>query len=140
MTDRVLRSSRKGNKRNTPQKGGNPRAQPGGGSPSGFCISSAAPTTPRTPVVPVPPAPPAHIAPVVPVPILPQAMPPSYQLKYARVKGKGQDVNEWLDQFAATLAANDGNDPDTTRRLFHGLLEGEALRWYNGLLPAARNY
>jgi hypothetical protein len=131
MTDRVLRSSGKGNKTNTPQKGGNPRVQPGGGSPSGVGTSSAAPTTPRTPVVPV--------APVAPVPILPQEMPPSYRLKYARFKVKGQDVDEWVNQFAATLAANDENNPDTTKRLFHGLLEGEALRWYNGLLPADKN-
>jgi hypothetical protein len=145
MTDRELRSSKKGNKRNTPQKGGSLRAQPGGGSPSGVGTSSAAPTTPRTPVVPVShvapaaPAPQVQIAPVVPNPIHPQAMPPTYQLKYARFKGKAQDVDEWLDQFAATLAANDENDPDTTKRLFHRLLEEEALRWYNGLLPAASN-
>jgi hypothetical protein len=40
---------------------------------------------------------------------------------------------------SCTLAANDENDPDTTKRLFHGLLEGEALRWYNGLLPAVKS-
>ena len=48
-------------------------------------------------------------------------------------------MDKRLDQFSATLAANDENDPDTTKRLFDGLLEGEALRWYNGLLPAVKN-
>jgi hypothetical protein len=131
MANRELRSSKKSNKRNTPKKGGNPGAQPGEGSPSGVGTLSAAPATPRTPVVPV--------APVAPIPILPQRMPPSYRLKYARFKGKGQDVDEWLDQFAATLGANDENDLDTTKRLFHRLQKGEALRWYNGLLLAAKN-
>ena len=103
--------------------------QPREGSPFGIGTSSTAPTTPRTPTVPVNPTPPTAAAPVIPIPIIPRAMPPSYRLKYARFKGKGQDVDEWLDQFSATLAANDENDPDTTKRLFHGLLEGEALRW-----------
>jgi hypothetical protein len=97
------------------------------------------PVVPVAPVAPAAPAPPVQIAPIVSVPVLPQAMPPSYRLKYARFKGKGQDVNEWLDQFSATLEANDENDPETTKKLVQGLLEGEALRWYNGLLPAARN-
>ena len=139
ITDRVLRSSGRGNKRNTPEKGGSPRVQPREGSPFGVGTSSTAPTTPRTPIVPVNPAPAAQVAPVIPGPIFPRAMPPSYRLKHARFKGKGQDVDEWLDQFAATLAANDENDLDTTKRLFHGLLEGEALRWYNGLLPTVKN-
>ena len=110
--------------------------QPRGGSPFGVGTSSTAPTTPRTPIVPVNPAPPTVAAPVIPNPIIRRAMPPSYRLKYARFKGKRQDVDKWLDQFSATLAAN---DLDTTKRLFHGLLEGEALRWCNGLLPAVKN-
>ena len=38
----------------------------------------------------------------------------------------------------ATLAANDEEDVDTTKRLFRGVIEGEALRWYGTLDPVVK--
>ena len=38
----------------------------------------------------------------------------------------------------ATLAANDEADEDTTKRLFRGVIEGEALRWYGTVDPAVK--
>ena len=62
-------------------------------------------------------------------------MPPSFRIKYSRFKGDGdQDVDDWMEQYLACLSANDEADLDTTKRLFRGLIEGEALRWY-GTLP-----
>ena len=61
-------------------------------------------------------------------------MPPSFRIKYTRFRGDGnQDVDDWMEQYLATLAANDEGDEDTTKRLFCGLLEGEALKWYGSL-------
>jgi hypothetical protein len=48
-------------------------------------------------------------------------------------------VDDWLDQFSATLAANDEGDVENKKRLFLGLLEGEALRWFNTLTPAVKD-
>lgn len=59
-------------------------------------------------------------------------MPNVFRIKYTRFKGDGvQDVDDWMEQYLATLAANDEGDEDTTKRLFRGLIDGEALRWYN---------
>ncbi|CAM6128594.1 unnamed protein product [Calypogeia fissa] len=66
--------------------------------------------------------------------INPITIPPSFRIKYTRFRGDGsQDVDDWMEQYLATLAANDEGDEDTTKRLFRGLIDGEALRWYNAL-------
>jgi hypothetical protein len=66
-------------------------------------------------------------------------MPFAFRLKYSNFEGDGeQDVDDWLDHFKATLAANDEADVDIKKRLFYGLLRGEALRWYNTLEPAVK--
>src|SRR5450759_4869205 len=44
-----------------------------------------------------------------------------------------------MEQYLATLAANDEGDVDTTKRLFGGVIEGEALRWYSTLDVAVKN-
>src|SRR5450759_1378299 len=73
----------------------------------------------------------------LPVPIIQVKMPPSFRIKYTRFKGDGsQDVDDWMEQYLATLAANDEGDVETTKRLFRGVIEGEALRWY-GMLDQA---
>ena len=67
-------------------------------------------------------------------------MPPSFRIKYAKFRGDGvQDVDDWLEQYLAILSANDEGDEDTTKRLFCGLLEGEALRWYGALDRAVKD-
>ena len=77
---------------------------------------------------------------VVQGPPIPRNMPPSSRLKYSKFEGGGeQDVDDWLDHFKAILEANDETDPDIRKRLFYGLLRGEALRWYNGLERGVRN-
>ncbi|CAM6125094.1 unnamed protein product [Calypogeia fissa] len=71
--------------------------------------------------------------------INPIKMPPSFRIKYTRFRGDGsQDVDDWMEQYLATLAANDEGDEDTTKRLFRGLIDGEALRWYNALDAGVR--
>jgi hypothetical protein len=77
--------------------------------------------------------------PALPIPVTAVAM-PSSRLKYTKFKANGiQDVDDWLDQFSATLAANDEGDVENKKRLFHGLVEGEALRWFNTLTPAVKD-
>ena len=44
-----------------------------------------------------------------------------------------------METYLATLAANDEGDDDTTKRLFRGLIDGEALRWYNAQPQATRD-
>jgi hypothetical protein len=64
-------------------------------------------------------------------------MPPSFRIKYTCFRGDGsQDVDDWMEQYLATFAANAERDANTTKRLFRGVIEGEALRWY-GTLDAA---
>jgi Retrotransposon gag protein/Zinc knuckle len=67
-------------------------------------------------------------------------MPPSFRIKYTRFKGDGsQDVDDWMEQYLATLAANAEGDEETTKRLFRGVIEGEALKWYGTLDAAVKN-
>jgi len=70
---------------------------------------------------------------VVPVPA-PVVMAPLFCIKYVHFKGDGsQDFDNWMEQYLATLAANNEADVDTTKRLFRGVIEGEALKWYGTL-------
>ena len=58
-------------------------------------------------------------------------MPPSFWIKYSWFKGDGtQDVDDWMEQYLAILVANDEGDEKTIKRLFCGVIEGEALKWY----------
>jgi hypothetical protein len=67
-------------------------------------------------------------------------MPPSFRIKYNRFKGDGtQDVDDWMEQYLATLSANDEGDVGTTKRLFRGVIEGEALKWYGTLDQAVKD-
>ena len=66
-------------------------------------------------------------------------MAPSTRLKYNRFKGDGsQDVDEWLCEFESIALANQ-EDPDAKRRIFQGLLKGEALQWYQDVPERTRN-
>ena len=66
-------------------------------------------------------------------------MPSTFRIKYSRFKGDGtQDVDDWMEQYLATLSANDEGDVETTKRLFRGVIEGEALKWYGTLDPAVK--
>ena len=68
-----------------------------------------------------------------------ELMAPSTRLKYSRFKGDGsQDVDEWLCEFESIALANQ-EDPDAKRRIFQGLLKGEALRWYQDVPDRTRN-
>ena len=50
------------------------------------------------------------------------------RLKYKRFKGDGsQDADDWLCEFESTALANQENDA-AQRRIFQGLLKGEALK------------
>jgi hypothetical protein len=81
----------------------------------------------------------AHVTVPIQVPANQVNMPPLFQIKYSRFRGDGtQDVDDSMEQYLATLAANDEGDEDTTKRLFRGLIDGEALRWYNSLDVAVR--
>lgn len=90
----------------------------------------------QIPIVPLPRVQPVIqpvVAPVVvPVPVAPVRMAPTFRIKYTRFKGDGtQDVDDWMEQFQPTLAGNDETDDATARRLFRGLIDGEAMCWYN---------
>jgi len=57
-------------------------------------------------------------------------MAPSTRLKYSRFRGDGsQDVDDWHCEFESIATANQ-EDPDSRKRVFQGLLKGEALKWY----------
>ena len=57
-------------------------------------------------------------------------MPSTTRLKYSRFKGDGsQDVDDWLTEFKSTIVANQ-KEPAAALRIFHGLLKGEAFKWY----------
>ena len=57
-------------------------------------------------------------------------MAPSTRLKYSRFRGDGnQDVDDWFCEFESIAAANQ-EEPDSKKRIFQGLLKGEALKWY----------
>lgn len=49
------------------------------------------------------------------------------RIKYIPHKGK-TDVNDWLEQYIATSAVNEEADDDTKKRMFQGLIKGEALK------------
>jgi len=57
-------------------------------------------------------------------------MAPSTRLKYSRFRGDGRhDVDDWYCEFESIATANE-EDPEAKRRIFQGLLKGEALKWY----------
>lgn len=61
------------------------------------------------------------------------------RLKYTKFRGDDRmDVDDWMAEFEATAEANQ-EDPASKRRVFHGLLKGEALRWYQDIPEAIRN-
>ena len=61
------------------------------------------------------------------------------RLKYKCFKGDGsQDADEWLCEFDSTALANQENVA-TQRRIFQGLLKGEALKWYQDVPEPVRN-
>lgn len=64
---------------------------------------------------------------------------PMSRLRYKRFKGDGsQDVDDWLCEFESTALANQENEA-AQRRIFQGLLKGEALRWYQDVPDLDRN-
>ena len=65
-------------------------------------------------------------------------MAPNTRLKYTRFKGDGsQDVDDWFGEFEAIATANQ-EDEASRRRVFHGLLRGEALKWYQDVPDGVR--
>ena len=61
------------------------------------------------------------------------AMVRSTRLKYERFRGDGhQDVNDWLGEFESMAIAEEEVE-GAKRRIFQGLLKGEALKWYQDL-------
>ena len=61
------------------------------------------------------------------------------RLRYKRFKGDGsQDADEWLCEFESTALANQENEA-AQRRIFQGLLKGEALKWYQDVPDPVRN-
>lgn len=61
------------------------------------------------------------------------------RLKYKRFRGDGnQDADEWLGEFESTAIANQ-ETPAAQRRIFQGLLKGEALSWYQDVPDLIRN-
>ena len=61
------------------------------------------------------------------------------RLKYTKFRGDDlMDVDDWMAEFEATVEANQ-EDLASKRRVFHGLLKGEAVRWYQDILAAIRN-
>lgn len=65
-------------------------------------------------------------------------MVPVTRLKYSRFKGDGsQDVDDWFGEFEATALANQ-EDPLSKRRIFQGLLKGEALKWFQDVSETVR--
>src|SRR5450759_4819144 len=70
-------------------------------------------------LLPVPNRLPNRVLNQLPVPVIQVKMPPSFRIKYTRFKGDGsQDVDDWMEQYLATLATNDEGDVETTKRLF----------------------
>ncbi|CAM6125591.1 unnamed protein product [Calypogeia fissa] len=66
-------------------------------------------------------------------------MPQSFRIKYTQFKGSwSQDVDNWMEHYLAT-ATNDEVDNDTRKKLFQGLIGGEALKWYNALDAKTRD-
>ena len=62
------------------------------------------------------------------VPNVPMA--PSTRLRYSRFQGDGsQYADDWFCEFQSIATANH-EDPESKRRIFQGLLKGEALKWY----------
>jgi hypothetical protein len=60
------------------------------------------------------------------------------RLKYSRFKRDGsQDVDDWFGEFEATTLANQ-EDPLSKRRIFQGLLKGEALKWFQDVSETVR--
>ena len=65
-------------------------------------------------------------------------MAPSTRLKYSSFRGDGnQDADDWFCEFESIATANQ-EDPDSKRRIFQGLLKGEALKWYQDVPEAIR--
>ena len=66
-------------------------------------------------------------------------MPSTTRLKYSRFKGDGsQDVDDWLTKFESTALANQ-DETAAKQRIFQGVLEGEALKWYQDVLDRIQN-
>jgi hypothetical protein len=66
-------------------------------------------------------------------------MVPSTRLKYSRFWGDGRhDVDDWYCEFKSIATANE-EDPEAKRRIFQGLLKGEALKWYIDVPEETRN-
>jgi len=61
------------------------------------------------------------------------------RLRYQRFRGDGsQDADDWLCEFESTALANQ-EDEAAQRRIFQGLLKGEALKWYQDVPDPVRN-
>ena len=68
----------------------------------------------------------------------PTPMAPSTRLKYSSFRGDGnQDADDWFCEFESIATANQ-EDPPSKRRIFQGLLKGEALKWYQDVPEETR--
>ena len=66
-------------------------------------------------------------------------MPTTIYFKYNKFKGNGsQDMDDWLMEFESIVLANQ-EEPGAKRRIFQGLLKGEALKWYQDVLDQIQN-
>ena len=66
-------------------------------------------------------------------------MPTSTRLKYSRFRGDGsQDVDDWFCEFESIAMANQ-EEQEAKRRIFQGLLKGEALKWYQDVPDTTRD-
>ena len=69
-------------------------------------------------------------------PPIPMAL--STRLKYSSFRGDGnQDADDWFCEFESIAMANQENPP-SKRRIFQGLLKGEALKWYQDVPEETR--
>ena len=60
-------------------------------------------------------------------------------LKYSKFRGHGsQDVDDWFSEFESNALANQ-EDLETKKRIFQGLLKGEALKWYQDVPNVNQN-
>jgi hypothetical protein len=61
------------------------------------------------------------------------------RLKYTKFRGDGkQDVDDWFAEFESIASANQ-EELDVKRRIFQGLMKGEALKWYQDVPVGTRN-
>jgi hypothetical protein len=58
-------------------------------------------------------------------------------IKYSIFKWTGQNVDYWLEDFDAVADAN-GEMKESKAKMFHGMLQKAALKWYNALEAPVR--